>query len=147
MILGLGIDLVDSNRIKKIFNKFGNKFLLKILSEEENMIFGKIEKINKKNNFLAKRFSAKESFLKALGIGLGRGIEFKDISILNNNYGKPEILLSEKAKKIIENLYKIDIIEIKIHVSITDEKNLINVITIISKKGKEDEQFYFWKNE
>ena len=143
MILGLGIDLVDSDRIKIIFNKFGNKFSSKILSEEENMIFRKIEKINKKNNFLAKRFSAKESFLKALGIGLGRGIEFKDISILNNNYGKPEILLSEKAKKIIENLYKVDIIEIKIHVSITDEKNLINVITIISKKGKEDEQFYF----
>lgn len=130
MILGIGIDLIDIDRIRKVNDKYGKKFVIKILSDEEKKIFDTIEIKNKKNNFLAKRFSAKESFLKALGIGLGHGIEFSDISIINNSYGKPEIYLNKKAKNIVENLYKSDIINFAI--SITDEKNLINTITIIS---------------
>lgn len=131
MILGIGIDLLDSNRINKITNKYNNKLALKILSKEEIIIFNKLE-ADKKNNFIAKRFSAKESLLKALGLGLGRGIKLTDISIINNNYGKPEIKLNDKAKSIIENFYKFDIIKIKFDISITDEKNLVNTITIIS---------------
>ncbi len=131
MILGVGIDLINVDRITKISDRYGEKFALKVLSPEEKRIFDKIGAENKKNNFLAKRFSVKESFLKALGIGLGRGIEFSDISIVNDLYGKPKINLSKKAKNIVENLYKSD--KINFIVSITDEKNLVNTITIVSK--------------
>lgn len=130
MILGVGIDLIDVDRVTKANDKYGERFISKILSIKEKKIFNEIGTKDKKNNFLAKRFSVKESFLKALGLGLGRGIEFSDISVVNNLYGKPEINLSKKAKNIVENLYKSD--RIIFNVSMTDEKNLINTITIIS---------------
>ena len=130
MILGVGIDLIDTDRVARVSDKYGERFISRILSDEERTIFNKLEIKNKKNNFLAKKFSAKESFLKALGIGLGRGIELSDITIINNIYGKPEIKLNKKAKNIVENLYKGD--KISFNISITDEKNLVNTITIIS---------------
>lgn len=136
MILGIGTDLLDESRIKKVFEKFENRTLKKFLSSEEINIFGSIEDETKKINFVAKRFSAKESMLKAMGIGLGRGLELKDISIMNNEQGKPYIKCNSVAEKFISDFYKKDIKNIKFVLSITDEKNLINTITIVSEENE-----------
>ncbi len=133
MILGIGIDLLNKERIEKIFYKFKNKIIDRFLSKKEKNIFSSLDNEIKKINFVAKRFSAKESFVKALGIGMGRGLERQNISILKDEFGKPYIELDYISKKFIGNFYNINIKNIKFDISMTDEKNLINTIVIISK--------------
>lgn len=136
MILGVGIDLLNTYRVKRLFNKFSdNKFAKKILSTHEMDVFNNIIDIDKKINFLAKKFSSKESLLKAIGIGLGRGIGLTDISILNDELGKPSIVLNKYASEFLSKMYNIDYNNIVFNISITDESNLINSIVIISCKN------------
>ncbi|MBO4956565.1 MAG: holo-ACP synthase [Rickettsiales bacterium] len=135
MILGVGIDLLDVNRIEKLFGKFdSNRFAEKILSKREMELFSNIGDISKKINFIAKRFSSKESVLKAIGLGLGRGIGLTDISVLNDILGKPEISFNESSMRFLENFYNIDYKNIDFKMSVTDENNLVNTIVIISKR-------------
>lgn len=101
MILGIGTDLVSIDRIRKIYNKFSYKFVQKILSNQEQVIYSQFENDEHKIRYLAKRFAAKEAFVKALGIGIG-DVGFKDISILNDAKGKPYINLANVSKFNIE---------------------------------------------
>lgn len=136
MILGVGIDLLNVYRVKTLFNKFGdNKLANKILSTHEMDVFNNIIDIDKKINFLAKKFSSKESLLKAIGLGLGRGIGLTDISILNDELGKPSVVLNKYASEFLSKMYNIDYNNIVFNISITDESNLINSIVIISCKN------------
>jgi holo-[acyl-carrier protein] synthase len=135
MILGIGIDLLDKGRIEKLFYKFNEKVIEKFLSVDEISVFSVFGSDNKKINFLAKRFSAKESLLKAMGIGIGRGILMRNISILNNELGKPYVEFDEITKNFIDNFFKISNKDIDFNISITDEKNLINTIAIISRRN------------
>lgn len=132
MILGLGIDILDKNRIAKVYKKFDKYFADKILSNTELELFDKNDDFEKKISFLSKRFSAKESLLKAIGIGMGRGVFLKDITLKNNELGKPELLLNNVAKKFIKNYYNsIDFDKIIFFVSLTDEKDLVNTVVVI----------------
>ena len=122
-IYGIGSDIVDIKRIKKaLMNK---KFKKKIFSINEI----KMMKI-KSDKFAsyAKRFAAKEAFSKALGTGISGGISFKDISIKNNNKGKPFIELLGKTKLIVKKIIKK---KYKIFLTISDEKkNAIAMVVI-----------------
>ena len=131
MILGFGIDLLEKNRIEAIYNKFSLVFLKKILSVKEIELFSNLENNSKKIAFISKCFSVKESFLKAVGIGMGRGILMTDITLTKNNFGKPEILLNENSKNFISKYYNIDYKKINFIVSVTDERSLINTAVII----------------
>ncbi len=129
MILGIGVDLLNINRVEKLYSKFGDKLADKILSEEE---FGNYKKSKNKINFLAKKFCAKEAFSKALGTGIGRGINFSDITISNDILGKPIIFLSDNGFYFLEKLYKKNTKNIQFNLSITDEDPFINCFAIIS---------------
>ena len=131
MILGFGIDLLEKNRIEAVYNKFILVFLIKILSVKEIELFSNLENDSKKIAFISKCFSVKESFLKAVGIGMGRGILMTDITLTKNNFGKPEILLNENSKNFISKYYNIDYKKINFIVSVTDERSLINTAVII----------------
>ena len=114
-IFGIGVDIVDNNRFKKLFKK--KEFVNRICSKEE------IKNLKKKNNkilFLSKRFSAKEAFVKSLGSGFRNNICFNDISILNDKKGKPFFLFNQKIKNILKKKYKIN--KFKVHLSLSDEK-------------------------
>ena len=125
-IIGVGVDIVDNLRIKKsIKNK---KFILRIYSKKEINLS---KKINDKINYFAKRFAAKESLSKAIGIGFRKGLNFKDISILNDRYGKPYYELSNKVKKIIITKFKVK--KIQIYLSLADEKNYSIAFSMIHK--------------
>ena len=89
-ILGNGVDIVDNLRIKKSIKS--NDFIKRIYSNDE---IKASKNVKNKTNFFAKRFAAKEAFVKSLGIGFRNGINFKDISVINNNLGKPELYLSK----------------------------------------------------
>ena len=77
-VIGLGTDIVNINRIQKIYSKYGNQFLDKILTESEKKIEKKTSKL-KNIATIAKRFAAKEAISKAIGLGFSKGIHFKNI--------------------------------------------------------------------
>ena len=125
-IIGVGVDIVDNLRIKKsIKNK---KFILRIYSKKEINLS---KKINDKINYFAKRFAAKESLSKAIGIGFRKGLNFKDISILNDRYGKPYYELNNKVKELI--CTKLKVKKIKIFLSLADEKKYSIAFSVIHK--------------
>ena len=90
-ILGNGVDIVDNLRIKKSIKS--NDFINRIYTIDE---IKASKNVKNKTNFFAKRFAAKEAFVKSLGTGFRNGINFKDISVKNNNLGKPQLYLSKK---------------------------------------------------
>lgn len=136
MIIGIGIDLISNQRIKMALNKFEDNFKNKIFTKNELQDFNK--KFSKKTpysstqiNFLAKRFASKEAFSKALGTGIGRGINFNDIEIFNDELGKPHIKIINNKKTIFEKI--IDTKNYNIHLTISDEKSISIAMVIIEK--------------
>jgi holo-[acyl-carrier protein] synthase len=85
MIQGIGIDLVENERIEKIIGKWGQKFLQRVFSEGEINYCGR--HIQASLHYGA-RFAAKEAFLKALGIGLGMGVKLREIEVVHDDHGK-----------------------------------------------------------
>ena len=117
MIYGNGIDIIDIERIRRVIDKYGNRFKQRCFTISE------IERSEKRLNATesyAKRYAAKEACAKALGTGLARGVYWKDIEVVNNQYGKPFIKLHGKAKIIFKNMNKNS--NKQIEVSLSDEK-------------------------
>ena len=86
MILGTGVDIIEVARVETAFERFGKRFLERVLrpAEIEYCLSHKVP-----GPFLAARFAAKEAVLKALGTGLRDGIKWKDIEVINDKLGKP----------------------------------------------------------
>ena len=127
MILGIGTDLVNINRIRKVLNRFGDRFEKRVFSELE------IERSRRKHDSsssYAKRWAAKEACSKALGIGLRLGISWKEMHIVNLKSGKPELIIEGKAKYILEEMTPRGFIP-KINVSLTDDYPWAKAIVII----------------
>ena len=125
-IIGVGVDIVDNTRIKKsIKNK---SFITRIFSKKE---ISQSKKIKNKVNYYSKRFAAKESLSKALGTGFRKGLNFKDITILNDKLGKPEYEIRSNVKKLIYLKFKTR--KIKISLSLADEKNYSIAFSVIHK--------------
>ena len=123
-IIGIGVDLVNNNRIKlSIKNK---KFINRIFDKNELL---SAEKIFDKTNYLSKRFAAKEALAKAIGTGFSDGLNFKDIQILNNKMGKPYYFISSKLKNLIKKKKKIK--TFNLFLSISDEKEYSIAFAII----------------
>ena len=95
MIYGVGTDIVSIDRIKDIISKNRDGFIKRVLTDHEQALFA-----NKADNpaFCAKRFAAKEAFSKALGTGIGKEVSFQDLTIRNNENGKPHFIPSEKLR-------------------------------------------------
>ena len=112
-VLGLGIDIVNVKRIEKIIKNNKKNFILKILHKNEK----KIKKLNA--NTIAKKFAAKEAFAKALGTGIGKYIQFKEICINHTKYGAPKIKLDKSVQKRI--LTKLKLKKVKFFLSMSDD--------------------------
>ena len=125
-IFGIGIDIVDNNRIKKLIKK--TKFVNRICSSKER---NNLKKKNNKISYLSKRFSAKEAFVKALGSGFRNELCFNDISILNDKKGKPYFLFNQKIRNILKNKYKLN--KFKVYLSLSDEKKYSVSYVILQK--------------
>lgn len=87
MIIGIGIDITEVKRINQV-NLRQPRFAKRVLTDSEYKVYQQLSKQQQKL-YLAGRFSAKESFSKALGLGVGYGFSFQDLSILNDANGKP----------------------------------------------------------
>ncbi|MDF0727680.1 holo-ACP synthase [Cytobacillus sp. S13-E01] len=99
MIIGIGIDIIELKRIEDILHK-QPKFIDRILTESEKVSFIVLSE-NRKIEFLAGRFAAKEAFSKAVGTGIGKELSFLDIEIKPNESGKPSIIKPLKEKESI----------------------------------------------
>ncbi|HEY4550445.1 MAG TPA: holo-ACP synthase [Bacillus sp. (in: firmicutes)] len=89
MISGIGLDIVELKRIKKISER-QSKFVDRILTQKEKETYEKLTS-SRKVEFLAGRFAAKEAFSKAYGTGIGNSLSFLDIQVENDEQGKPFI--------------------------------------------------------
>ena len=126
-ILGIGVDIIDNKRIRKSIT---NKAFIKRIFTSKEISNSRSQK--NKTNYFAKRFAAKESFVKALGTGFRENLNFKDIEILNNKLGKPYFLNNKKIDKIILDKFKVK--SSNFFLSISDEKDYSIAFTIIQKK-------------
>ena len=129
MIYGVGTDVVEVSRIAKALERFGDNFAKKILNHEELLVF---KKNKMKENFLAKRFAAKEAFAKSIGTGFRGDLNFRDVSIINDKLGKPSFMINEKIKKIIKKKFKIS--SFNFFLSISDENKYSIAYVILQKK-------------
>ncbi|GAE28893.1 holo-ACP synthase [Alkalihalobacillus hemicellulosilyticus] len=87
MIKGIGIDIVEIERIEQIVNR-KSKFATKILTEKEHELYQTL-KDKRQLEFLAGRFAAKEAFVKAVGTGISKQYSWHDITIMREESGKP----------------------------------------------------------
>ena len=123
MIYGIGTDLVDLERIKKI--KSLSTFAKKILGNQELQKYQQLTD-GYNQSYIGKQFAGKEAFVKALGTGFKKPIFPRDIQILRNSFGQPEVLLSDEAKSYVENLGIT-----KTHVSLADESNHLIAFAVL----------------
>ena len=127
-ILGTGIDIVETNRLKKLLLKKKSNFKNKIFTNNE---IAYCEKKSNITNCYSKRFAAKEAFVKALGTGFRNNINFKDIEVVKNQYGKPYLLINKKIINKIKTLFKVK--KFNVLLSISDETKYAIASVIISK--------------
>ena len=126
MISGVGIDMIDVERIEQRIKK-ENGFKELIFSKQE--IAYCESKVNKFEHYAA-RFAAKEAFFKALGTGWANGINFNETEIVNNAAGKPELVFTGTTQKTLSALEMI-----KISVSLSHLKTLAAAVVIIEKES------------
>ncbi len=125
-IIGNGVDIVENRRIAKSLKN--NGFLYRIFTKNE---IDQSRKIKNKVNFFAKRFAAKEAFVKALGTGISNNINFKDINVKNNINGQPLMNISNKLKRLLKLKFKIN--KYRLYLSLSDEKKHSIAFVIINK--------------
>ena len=126
-IIGNGVDIVENKRIKNSLKIKG--FINRVFTQNE---INKSKKLSNKTNFFAKRFAAKEAFVKAIGEGFRNNINFNDIDISNDNKGKPSINISNNIKKFLKRKLKLN--KYKIFLSLSDEKKHSIAYVIINKQ-------------
>ena len=125
MIFGVGTDIVQIPRIEKIMQKYRVAFPIKILSATELELLKSLPS-NKHNSFLAKRFAAKEAISKAFGIGITkRNLHFQDITILNDELGKPYAQINFIKFTEVKNF--------TVNLSISDDYPIAMAFAIVSR--------------
>jgi len=121
-ILGIGIDIVKIERVEKALERWGDRFVKRILSKREIECIEGIEA----PLFVASRFAAKEAMVKAMGTGFSQGVGFKDIEITREDLSPPIIRVYGSAREICNDRG----VE-HIHLSISHEKDMACAVVII----------------
>jgi len=126
-ILGIGVDIVENSRIVKSLKS--NLFINRVFSNSEILT---AKTIKNKKNYYSKRFAAKEAFAKSIGTGFRDSLNFNDISVVNNKFGKPSFVINAKIKKIVKKQFKTS--SFNFFLSISDEKKYSIAFVILQKK-------------
>jgi holo-[acyl-carrier protein] synthase len=127
MIVGIGTDVCSIERIGKSLERFGERFVNRILTPDERPRF---ERTKDKAGHLAKRFAAKEAFAKAIGTGIHPPFTWHSISVSRNAKGKPGIKPSAEMEK---HLKKLGVTES--HISLTDDAGVAVAFVVLEAKG------------
>lgn len=129
MIIGIGNDLIYINRIEKTLERFGDRFIQRVFTEEEQR---KSERRAQRAASYAKRFAAKEACAKALGTGVPRrGVHWRDLGVVNLPSGKPTMALTGGAQLRLRELTPPGM-SVQIDVTLTDDYPLAEAMVVIS---------------
>lgn len=127
MIFGVGIDILEAQRVTKAWRRFGDRFATKLLMPEELTLF---EKQKRPERFLAMRFAAKEAIVKAMGTGFAHGMWLKDSGVIPNRFGRPQIVFSQRGLAKCRELGIGDG-----HLTLSDEAGLVVAVAILMKSA------------
>jgi holo-[acyl-carrier protein] synthase len=128
MIFGIGVDVLQQERIVRTYQRFGQHFVERLLLPAER---AQLARTSRPERFLAMRFAAKEAVVKALGTGFAHGIWIRDVGIVQNKWGKPEIVYSARGDRVRRRLGAGEG-----HVTLTDEAGLIVAVAVVMKASR-----------
>jgi len=127
MIFGIGADLVELDRVAGTYRRFGRHFVERILLPAELAGFERVASSEPRaSRFLAQRFAAKEAIVKALGTGFAHGMWVRDCGIVPNRWGRPEVVWSERGRRVRESLGAG-----AGHVTLSDEAGMVLAVAVL----------------
>ena len=121
MIVGLGLDVVELDRIQRVFSRFGDRFLRRVLTKQERALLPKSPAA-----FIAARFAAKEAAAKALGTGFRQGVGFHTLAVRKTPSGKPEMVFSGPARDLCQKMGVTSV-----HLSMTHGRDVASAVVIL----------------
>ena len=123
MIFGIGTDIVQVSRIEQVWQRFGERFANHLLLDEEIDLF---RHHKRPVRFLSTRFAIKEATVKAMGTGFAHGIWIRDVGMIPNDWGQPQLIYSSRGRRARERLGIGDG-----HLSVTDEAGLVVAVAVL----------------
>ncbi len=126
MIFGIGIDVLKVDRVQRVYEKHGARFVNHLLLPEEKT---QLARTARPVRFLAMRFAAKEAIVKGMGTGFAHGIWIRDIGIVQNAWGRPEVIYSERGARVRDQLGVGEG-----HITLTDEAGLVVAVAVLLKR-------------
>jgi holo-[acyl-carrier protein] synthase len=117
--------VLEARRITRTLEKFGSRFINHLLLPEEK---AQLTRTKRPERFIAMRFAAKEAIVKAMGTGFAHGVWIRDVGVVQNAWGKPEVVFSERGDKVRRGLGVGEG-----HVTLTDEAGLIVAVAVLMK--------------
>lgn len=133
MILGIGTDLANIERVSRTLERFGDRFRNRVFTDIER---AKAARRKDEAGTLAKRWAAKEACSKALGTGLAMGISWKDMGVINRRGGQPTMRLTGWAAERLASMTPPGH-EAVVHVSLTDDHPWAQAFVVIEAQPKE----------
>jgi holo-[acyl-carrier protein] synthase len=127
MIFGIGTDILEVRRVEDTFERFGRRFVERLLMPEELAMFPAAKHAVR---FLAMRFAAKEAIVKAMGTGFANGMWIRDAGVKPNRLGRPEIIFSARGRQLCDSLGIGDG-----HLTLSDEAGLIVAVAVLMRRS------------
>jgi holo-[acyl-carrier protein] synthase len=125
MIYGIGVDVIEPDRVARLLDKYGERFARRVLNEDE---WPSYQRTRRPVLFVANRFAAKEAFSKAMGTGFRYPVTLGQISVLQNKLGKPELYFRPDLQRLVEAEGIIGW-----HVTISDEKCMACAVVVLER--------------
>ena len=128
MIFGIGVDALSAERVGKALERHGERFVERLLMPQER---AQLERTKRRERFLAMRFAAKEAIVKAMGTGFAHGVWIRDVGVVQNSWGRPEVVYSPRGERVRRSL---GIGEG--YVTLTDEAGLVVAVAVLMRAGQ-----------
>ena len=123
MIIGIGVDIAETERVDKLCEKYGERFAARILTTDELCEY---RERRHSSSYLALRFAAKEAVAKACGTGIGAELGFHDMQIEHDARGKPLLRFLESADALVQRLQVRNAL-----ISLSDERHYVVAMAVL----------------